>query len=157
MTQMEKAGAPAEADIFNGEAAARSAEPAYEIPVDGQTLRLTLPQLIEAAQAGLTKRNQGIRRDGAARAVPNGQIYASFLAEYPDVQPSDIPPEVWEQAAREGSLVSAYRGYELQRLRAELAALQKNRENRAGEIGPAASDGETPAADPVVRALLGSR
>ena len=156
MTQMVKAGAPAEADIFSEETAAQSAEPTYEVQVDNQTLRLTLPQLIEAAGAGLTKRSQSIRTGTAARTVPNGQTYAEFLVEYPDVQPSDIPPEVWEQAAREDSLVSAYRKYELDRLRAELAALQKNRENAAGEIGPAASDGETPAADPVVRALLGT-
>lgn len=142
--------------LFAEEQAMLPAEEQYEIEVDGEVLRLTLPQLMEAARLGLSRQCQHIRRENAARAVPNGEIYAAFLQEYPDVQPSDIPPEVWALAAREGSLLSAFRRFELDRLRAELEALRKNEDNRAREIGPARSDGETLAADPVIRALLGS-
>ena len=142
--------------IFEEQRAAPAEAPGYEVEVDGETLRLTLPQLIEAAQAGLSKRCQEVRRGGAARAVPNGEQYAAFLQEYPDVRPSDIPQAVWQLAAQEGSLLSAYRKYENTLLRAELETLRKNNDNAAREIGPAASDGENPAAYPVVRALLGA-
>ena len=45
--------------------------------------------------------------------MPNGQIYAAFVEEYPDVRPEDIPQQVWEWAQQEGSLVSAYRKWRL--------------------------------------------
>ena len=64
-----------------------------------------------------------MRRNRAANALPNGQIYAAFVEEYPDVRPEDIPQQVWEWAQQEGSLVSAYRKWEIAELRDELAAL----------------------------------
>lgn len=146
-----------DADLFEEGVPNQNPEQTYEIQVDGETLQLTLPQILEAAQAGLTKRSQNIRRDGAMQEMDNGAIYAAFLEEYPDVAPTDIPQEVWDLAAREGSLVAAYRKYELMQLRMELDTLQKNEQNRQSEVGSAASDGETPAADPVVRALLGTK
>ncbi len=129
----------------------------YAVQVDGQTLALTREQLVQAAQAGLEAQNQAVQREHAADAPTasmNG-VYAAFIAEYPDVAPADIPPEVWQDAQAEGSLVAAYRKHEIAQLRAQLAALAKDRANRALEIGSAASDGEAPEGDPVVRALLG--
>lgn len=79
----------------------------YPVEVDGDIVELTLEELIDAAAQGLSKRNAYIRRNRAANAMPNGQIYAAFVEEYPDVRPEDIPQQVWEWAQQEGSLVSA--------------------------------------------------
>lgn len=127
----------------------------YPVEVDGDIVELTLEELIDAAAQGLSKRNAYIRRNRAANAMPNGQIYAAFVEEYPDVRPEDIPQQVWEWAQQEGSLVSAYRKWEIAELRDELAALEMNQKNRRAAIGPAQSDGEPVGADPVTLALLG--
>ena len=91
----------------------------YPVEVDGDIVELTLEELIDAAAQGLSKRNAYIRRNRAANAMPNGQIYAAFVEEYPDVRPEDIPQQVWEWAQQEGSLVSAYRKWEIAELREE--------------------------------------
>lgn len=59
----------------------------YPVEVDGDIVELTLEELIDAAAQGLSKRNAYIRRNRAANAMPNGQIYAAFVEEYPDVRP----------------------------------------------------------------------
>ena len=127
----------------------------YPVEVDGDIVELTLEELIDAAAQGLSKRNAYIRRNRAANAMPNGQIYAAFVEEYPDVRPEDIPQQVWEWAQQEGSLVSAYRKWEIAELRDELAALEMNQKNRRAAVGPAQSDGEPTGVDPVTLALLG--
>ena len=99
----------------------------YPVEVDGDIVELTLEELIDAAAQGLSRRNAYIRRNRAANAMPNGQIYAAFVEEYPDVRPEDIPQQVWEWAQQEGSLVSAYRKWEIAELRDELAALEMTR------------------------------
>lgn len=131
------------------------AEPTYPVTVDGETRELTLNELTEAAAQGLSKQNAVIRRNRAANGMPNGQIYASFVEEYPDVRPEDIPAQVWEWAQQEGSLVSAFRKWELLELRDELAALEQNTKNRKQAVGPASGDGEPARIDPVTLALLG--
>ena len=109
----------------------------------------------EAAAQGLSRHNAYVRRNRAANALPNGQIYAAFVEEYPDVRPEDIPQQVWEWAQQEGSLVSAYRKWEIAELRDELAALEMNRRNRRAAVGTAQTDGEPAGIDPVTLALLG--
>ena len=141
-------GAPAEA-------AQAPAEQTFPVPVDGQTVELTLDELIQAASLGLSKQNAYVRRNRAANGIPNGQIYAAFVEEYPDVRPEDIPQQVWEWARQEGSLVSAYRKWEILTLKDELAAMEMNRKNRRAAVGPAQSDGEPAGVDPVTLALLG--
>ena len=116
----------------------------YPVEVDGDIVELTLEELIDAAAQGLSRRNAYIRRNRAA-----------FVEEYPDVRPEDIPQQVWEWAQQEGSLVSAYRKWEIAELRDELAALEMNQKNRRAAVGPAQSDGEPVGADPVTLALLG--
>ena len=141
-------GAPAKA-------AQAPAEQTFPVPVDGQTVELTLDELIQAASLGLSKQNAYVRRNRAANGIPNGQIYAAFVEEYPDVRPEDIPQQVWEWARQEGSLVSAYRKWEILTLKDELAAMEMNRKNRRAAVGPAQSDGEPAGVDPVTLALLG--
>ena len=128
------------------EAPVQSAETTYPVEADGEIHELTLDELIEAAAQGLSRHNA---------YVPNGQIYAAFVEEYPDVRPEDIPQQVWEWAQQEGSLVSAYRKWEIAELRDELAALEMNRRNRRAAVGTAQTDGEPAGIDPVTLALLG--
>ena len=155
-------GAPA-ADPFAQEMPMPPADPTaaaaggqtFPVPVDGQMVELTLEELIEAASLGLSKQNAYVRRNRAAAGMPNGQIYAAFVEEYPEVRPDEIPQQVWEWAQQEGSLVSAYRKWEILTLRDELAALEMNRKNRRAAVGTAQSDGEPTGVDPVTMALLG--
>ncbi|WP_125115761.1 hypothetical protein [Agathobaculum sp. Marseille-P7918] len=155
--------APAAADPFAqnmpaqnmGDPAAQAGQQTYPVTVDGEMRQLTLEELIEAASLGLSKQNAYIRRNRAANGMPNGQIYAAFVEEYPDVRPEEIPPQVWEWAQQEGSLVSAYRKWEILTLKDELAALEMNQKNRRAAVGPAQSDGEPAGVDPVTLALLG--
>ena len=135
--------------------AAQGVQQTFPVPVDGQTVELTLEQLIEAASLGLSKQNAYVRRNRAANGMPNGQIYAAFVEEYPDVRPEEIPQQVWQWAQQEGSLVSAYRKWEILELKDELAALEMNQKNRRAAVGPAQSDGEPAGVDPVTLALLG--
>ena len=134
------------------EAPEMASETTYPVEADGEIHELTLDELIEAAAQGLSKHNAYVR---AANTLPNGQIYAAFVEEYPDVRPEDIPQQVWEWAQQEGSLVSAYRKWEIAELRDELAALEMNRKNRRAAVGTAQTDGEPAGIDPVTLALLG--
>ena len=79
-------------------------EQTYAVTVDGQTLELTLEQLIAAAEQGLSRAN-----DAAKRSQNGGQsnVYQSFLSAYPDINAQDIPPEVWDDANRSGDLLGA--------------------------------------------------
>ncbi len=86
--------------------------------------------------------------------MPNGQIYAAFCRGISRCPSRDIPQQVGEWAQQEGSLVSAYRKWEIAEPRDELAALEMNQKNRRAAVGPAQSDGE-PGVDPVTLALLG--
>ena len=71
------------------------------------------------------------------------------------MQPGDIPQEVWQDAQTEGSLVSAYRKYEIALLKAQLQALEQNARNRQQAVGSAAGDGQPAQMDPVIAALRG--
>ncbi|MDO4287477.1 MAG: hypothetical protein Q4C40_07115 [Eubacteriales bacterium] len=132
-----------------------SDEQTYPVNVDGQTIELTLEQLIQAAEQGLSKANATARRGQAAENTPNGNVYQAFLEEYPDIQPDAIPPEVWDNANRSGDLLGAYRAYEILKLREELEELKKNAENRKMDVGSARSDGENSITDPIILALMG--
>lgn len=127
----------------------------YPVEVDGQVMQLTLTQLIDAARKGLQQANGEVRRDQAADSVPEGETYRSFLHEYPDIRPTDIPPEVWDAANQSGDLLGAYRAYEIKKLREELEEYRKNEQNRRMDIGSARSDGENTTTDPIILALMG--
>ena len=127
-------------------------EQTYAVTVDGQTLELTLEQLIAAAEQGLSRAN-----DAAKRSQNGGQsnVYQSFLSAYPDINAQDIPPEVWDDANRSGDLLGAYRAFEIRKLREELEQLRKNADNRRMDVGSARSDGENTITDPIILALMG--
>lgn len=138
-----------------GQPAKAPQEETVTLTVDGQEITLTMEQLVQAAVSGLSRRGEVIRMAGAAGQVPDGQVYANFIAAYPEVQPGDIPQEVWQDAQMEGSLVSAYRKYEIALLKAKLKALEQNEANQRQAVGSAAGDGQPVQLDPVVAALRG--
>ena len=127
----------------------------YPVTVDGQTVELTLEQLIAAAEQGLSKANRAARREQVAGEQPGGNAYQAFLDEYPDIRPNEIPPEVWDSANQSGDLLGAYRVYEIRKLREELEDLRKNADNRRMDVGSARSDGEATITDPIIVALMG--
>ena len=65
------------------EAPEMASETTYPVEADGEIHELTLDELIEAAAQGLSKHNAYVRRNRAANTLPNGQIYAAFVEEYP--------------------------------------------------------------------------
>lgn len=83
-------------------------------------------------QTAETARTEADRRNREALA---------FAGEYPDVKPTDIPPEVWEDVKKGETLVGAYRKYENAKLKAALAAKEKEAENRAKSAGSRQGDG----------------
>lgn len=127
----------------------------YPVTVDGQTMQLTLSQLIAAAEKGLSQENSAVRREQAAETMPEGQIYQAFLNEYPEIRPDEIPPEVWDAANQSGDLLGAYRVYEIRKLREELEDFRRNERNRRMDVGSARSDGENTITDPIILALMG--
>lgn len=131
-------------------------EQTYAVTVDGQTLELTLEQLIAAAEQGLSRANDAAKRsqNGGGQGGQSN-VYQSFLSAYPDINAQDIPPEVWDDANRSGDLLGAYRAFEIRKLREELEQLRKNADNRRMDVGSARSDGENTITDPIILALMG--
>lgn len=145
-----------------------SDEPMYPVTVDGETLELTLEQLIAAAEKGLSRMNQQAQMeetDGMSQmpemagnaGEQNGESegYRRFQEAYPTVRPTEIPEQVWAQAGETGDLLEAYRLYEIMQLRQEIADLRMNQKNRERDVGSARSDGESTITDPIILALMG--
>ena len=130
-------------------------EQTYAVTVDGQTLELTLEQLIAAAEQGLSRANDAAKRSQNGGQGGQSNVYQSFLSAYPDINAQDIPPEVWDDANRSGGLLGAYRAFEIRKLREELEQLRKNADNRRMDVGSARSDGENTITDPIILALMG--
>lgn len=130
-------------------------EQTYAVTVDGQTLELTLEQLIAAAEQGLSRANDAAKRSQNGGQGGQSNVYQSFLSAYPDINAQDIPPEVWDDANRSGDLLGAYRAFEIRKLREELEQLRKNADNRRMDVGSARSDGENTITDPIILALMG--
>ena len=130
-------------------------EQTYAVTVDGQTLELTLEQLIAAAEQGLSRANDAAKRSQNGGQGGQSNVSQSFLSAYPDINAQDIPPEVWDDANRSGDLLGAYRAFEIRKLREELEQLRKNADNRRMDVGSARSDGENTITDPIILALMG--
>lgn len=133
----------------------KDTEQTYAVTVDGQTLELTLEQLIAAAEQGLSRANDAAKRSQNGGQGGQSNVYQSFLSAYPDINAQDIPPEVWDDANRSGDLLGAYRAFEIRKLREELEQLRKNADNRRMDVGSARSDGENTITDPIILALMG--
>ena len=76
-----------------------SEEQTYAVNVDGQTMELTLEQLIAAAEQGLSKANAAAYRGQAAENMPGGNVYQAFLEEYPEKQEVRVSVQIFGNEA----------------------------------------------------------
>ena len=113
----------------------------YPVGVDGDIVELTLEELIDAAAQGLSSATPTSAATARQTPCRTARSTPHSSRNIPMSVP-DIPQQVWEWAQQEGSLVSAYRKWEIAELRDELAALEMNQKNRRAAVGPAQSDGE---------------
>lgn len=74
--------------------------------------------------------------------------YNTFLDLYKDVDLKTIPQEVWDNANKLNSLVTAYQQYELTQLKKENEALKTNQSNKEKSVGSVKSDASTDDNDP---------
>ena len=68
--------------------------------------------------------------------------YEDFLKNFPDVNPDDIPKEVFEDAEN-SDLSSAYMKYKLKDLETQLKVAKQNEENSASTVGGVTDTGPT--------------
>lgn len=82
-------------------------------------------------QAKLTQQQQAEKAQKEAFAAQ----YQAFVSEYPDVDPTKLPDDVMQSMAAGETMLSAYRAYELKKLKADYAALIKNKDNSQKALG----------------------
>lgn len=80
--------------------------------------------------------------------------YHRFFESYPDVNPADIPDDVWQQVGQGESLLGAYRSYENAQLKAKLAALEQNEKNKQAAVGSLAGEAGQDEVDPFLQGFL---
>lgn len=90
-----------------------------------------------------------------AEKQTRNRMISDFIAEFPDVQATDIPNSVWAESRETGNLAAAYRKYannqkdaELQRLKKEIETLKQNKKNKERSTGSMRSSGVSSSADP---------
>lgn len=109
----------------------------------------------EAQKGNADKLDQEKKQEEAKRQ----NNFLRFSQEYPDINPTDIPKEVWDSFAKGEDLVSAYAKYEAKTLRAEVASMkekletaEKNAENKKRSTGSQTSAGASSEMDDFDRA-----
>lgn len=83
------------------------------------------------------------------------RMISDFIAEFPNVQATEIPANVWAESRETGNLAAAYRKYansqkdaEIERLRKENETLKQNKKNKERSTGSMRSTGANSTADP---------
>lgn len=104
------------------------------VELDNREARLRQAEEASAKAAQQTAEKQ------AAAEKQRADIEA-FAKEYPDVNPTDIPREVWDKVRSGESLLGAYTRYENETLKVALAAASKARENADRSTGSLKSAG----------------
>jgi len=86
----------------------------------------------------------------------------AFVSQYPGIDPTAIPKEVWTEVGTGTPLLTAYQKYqssqlqkENEQLKAQLAAREKNEQNRKKTVGTQKTGGSESAKDPFLEALFG--
>jgi hypothetical protein len=86
----------------------------------------------------------------AEQKAAESKMYSDFLEAYPDVKPTDIPPEVWKEVKAGKNLTDAYVRHENKLLKAEREKFQQlqqtqqaDKANAAASTGSARSNGKT--------------
>ena len=82
-------------------------------------------------QAKLTQQRQAEKAQKEAFAAQ----YQAFVSEYPDIDPTKLPDDVIQSMASGETMLSAYRAYELKKIKSDYAALIKNKDNSQKALG----------------------
>lgn len=81
--------------------------------------------------------------------------YLEFVRKFPDVQPEDIPPQVWERFHETGDLIGAYTEAENRKLKEQIRIFEQNKKNAETSIGSLANDRAVPHTDAFLEGLFG--
>lgn len=124
-----------------------------KIPVESAMERVRLLRK-EKELAARESRISGAEKESAearSREDARKADIQKFLKDYPDVNPKDIPKEVWKAVNEGHSLTEAYARHEAAQLKMQLEAERKNRENREKTTGSRGTEASSPKVDPIDR------
>lgn len=82
------------------------------------------------------------REQERAEKEAKDKEYQDFLKEFPDVNPEDIPKEVFEEAEK-SSLSNAYMKWQLKEAKKKLSVVEQNEKNSMATIGSVTETGQT--------------
>lgn len=82
------------------------------------------------------------KEETSKKKEKENQEYEDFMKNFPDVNPEDIPKEVFEEAVN-SNLSSAYMKYKLKDLENQLKVAKQNEENAASTVGGVTETGTT--------------
>lgn len=82
------------------------------------------------------------KEEASKKKEKENQEYEDFMKNFPDVNPEDIPKEVFEDAVN-SDLSSAYMKYKLKDLENQLKVAKQNEENAASTVGGVTETGTT--------------
>ena len=82
------------------------------------------------------------REEAQAKEKAKNKEYEDFLKEFPDVNPEDIPKEVFEDAEN-SSLSNAYMKWQLKELQNQLSIAKTNEKNKEAVVGGVTDTGPT--------------
>lgn len=121
-----------------------------------ERVRLDRERKAFEAQKGNADKQQQEKAKEEAKRQNN---FLRFSKEYPNVNPTDIPKEVWDSFANGEDLVTAYARHEANSLRAEVESLkekvavaEKNAENKERSTGSQTTAGNSSEMDEFDRA-----
>ena len=81
-------------------------------------------------------------KENTQKEEEKNKKYQEFLEKFPDVNPEDIPKEVFEEAEK-SSLSEAYMKWQLNELKNQLSVAKTNEKNAASTVGSVTSTGPT--------------
>ena len=81
-------------------------------------------------------------REAAKKEAEKNKEYEDFLAAFPDVNPEDIPKEVFEEA-QNTSLSEAYMKWEIKELKNQINIAKTNEKNAKASVGGVTETGPT--------------
>ena len=143
--------------------------------------KVTVPELIDRMRAEIMARDEGIDLTVAQGRIQNQRERAAlekerstlqggqqeqqafqravdaFVAEYPDVKAEEIPKSVWDEYAKTGDLITAWRREENRQLKEQIADLnqkltaqENNKKNKSRTTGSQKSEGTDKPTDAIV-------
>ena len=81
-------------------------------------------------------------KESTQREEAKNKEYEDFLDRFPDVNPEDIPKQVFEDAEK-SSLTEAYMKWQLNELKSQLKVAKTNEKNATASVGSVTSTGPT--------------